>query len=66
MSQKEITKIYECEEQEIQIKMLRKCRYKLLGEINGKQQSLATVDYMLCKIKDQPVYRSLYFHGAVV
>ena len=53
MSQKEITKIYECEDQEIQIKMLRKCRYQLLDEIHGKQQSLDAVDYMICKIKDQ-------------
>lgn len=53
LSQEEIAKISGCEDQEMQIRMLRKCRYKLLDEIHGKQQSLDAIDYMICKIKEQ-------------
>ncbi len=53
LNQEEIAKISGCEDQGMQIKMLRKYRYKLLEEIHGKQQSLDAVDYMICKIKEQ-------------
>lgn len=53
LSKEEIAKISGCEDQEMQIRLLRKCRYKLLDEIHGKQQSLDTIDYMICKIKEQ-------------
>lgn len=54
LSKEEIAKIFGCEDQGIQIRMLRKYRHKLLDEIHGKQQSLDTIDYMICKIKEQP------------
>lgn len=53
LSQKEIVKISECKDQKMQIRMLRKCRYQLLDEIHGKQQSLDAIDYIICKIKEQ-------------
>ncbi len=53
LSQEDIAKITECEDQETQIKMLRKFRYELLDEIHRKQQSLDAIDYMICKIKEQ-------------
>ena len=53
LSQEEIATISGCEDWEMQIRMLRKCRYKLLDEIHKKQQSLDTIDYMICKIKEQ-------------
>ncbi len=53
LSQEEIAKISGCEDWEMQIRLLRKCRYKLLDEIHGKQQSLDAIDYMICKIKEQ-------------
>ena len=53
LSQEEIAKISGCEDWEMQISLLRKCRYKLLDEIHGKQQSLDAIDYMICKIKEQ-------------
>lgn len=51
LSKEEITKISECEDQEMQIRMLRKYRCKLLDEVHGKQQSLDAIDYMICKTK---------------
>ena len=48
---KEIAKISGCEDQEMQIRMLRKYRYKLLDEVHEKQQSLDAIDYMICKTK---------------
>ena len=53
LSQEEIAKISGCEDQGMQIRMLRKNRDQLLEEIHGKQQSLDAVDYMICKIKEQ-------------
>lgn len=53
LNQEEIAKISGCEDQGIQIRMLRKYRYQLLEEIHGKQQSLDAIDYMICKIKEQ-------------
>lgn len=53
LSKGEITKISGCEDQDVQIRMLRKCRFRLLDEIHGKQQSLDAIDYMICKIKEQ-------------
>ena len=44
-------KISGCEDQEMQIRMLRKYRYKLLDEVHEKQQSLDAIDYMICKTK---------------
>lgn len=53
LSQEKIAKISGCEDQEMQIRMLRKYRYQLLEEIHGKQQSLDAIDYIICKIKEQ-------------
>lgn len=53
LNQEEIATISGCEDWKMQIRMLRKCRYKLLDEIHKKQQSLDTIDYMICKIKEQ-------------
>ena len=50
-SKEEIAKILGCEDQEMQIRMLRKYRYKLLDEVHEKQQSLDAIDYMICKTK---------------
>ena len=50
-SKEEIAKISGCEDQEMQIRMLRKYRYKLLDEVHEKQQSLDAIDYMICKTK---------------
>ena len=52
LSKEEIAKISGCEDQEMQIRMLRKYRYKLLDEVHEKQQSLDAIDYMICKIKN--------------
>lgn len=52
LSKEEINKILECEDRGRQIQMLRKCRYQLLDEIHGKQQSLDEMDYMITKIKE--------------
>ena len=52
LSKEEIAKISGCEDQEIQMRMLRKYRYKLLDEVHEKQQSLDAIDYMICKIKN--------------
>ena len=49
LSKEEIAKISGCEDQEMQIRMLRKYRYKLLDEVHEKQQSLDAIDYMICK-----------------
>ena len=43
LNQEEIAKISVCEDQGMQIRMLRKYRYKLLDEIHGKQQSLDAI-----------------------
>jgi len=48
LSKEEIAK---CEDQEMQIRMLRKYQYKLLDEVHEKQQSLDAIDYMICKTK---------------
>lgn len=40
---------------EEQIRILRKCRYRLLDEIHGKQQSLDRLDYLIHEIKNQNV-----------
>lgn len=47
LSKEEIAKISGCEDQEMQIRMLRKYRYKLLDEVHEKQQSLDAIDYMM-------------------
>lgn len=52
LSKEEINKISECEDRGRQIQMLRKCRYQLLEEIHGKQQSLDVIDYMISKMKE--------------
>ena len=49
LSKEEIAKISGCEDQEIQMRMLQKYRYKLLDEVHEKQQSLDAIDYMICK-----------------
>lgn len=51
-SKEEIDEISRCEDRGRQIQMLRKCRYRLLDEIHGKQQSLDEIDYMIIKMKE--------------
>lgn len=36
-----------------QVKLLRKCRCRLLEEIHGKQQSLDQLDYLIYELKKQ-------------
>ncbi|MDE7431833.1 MAG: hypothetical protein K2N34_07960 [Lachnospiraceae bacterium] len=52
LSKEEIDQILGCEDRERQIRMLRKCRYKLLDEIHGKQQTLDEIDYMISKMRE--------------
>lgn len=52
LSKEEIDEISGCEDRERQIRMLRKCRYRLLDEIHEKQQSLDEIDYMISKLKE--------------
>lgn len=51
ISKEQIEEIVRCDDQEVQIRMLRKYRYKLLDEIHKKQQSLDEIDYMVSKLK---------------
>lgn len=53
LSKEQIEEITECDDREMQIQMLRKCRYRLLEEIHEKQQSLDEIDYIICKMKEQ-------------
>ncbi len=53
LSKAEIDEISECEDRERQIRMIRKCRCRLLEEIHGKQQSLDEIDYMIRKMKER-------------
>ena len=52
-SKAQIEEITGCDDKKIQIRMLRKCRYRLLDEIHEKQQSLDEIDYIICKMKKQ-------------
>lgn len=40
---------------EEQIRILRKCRFQLMDEIHGKQQSVDHLDYLIYEIKKQKV-----------
>lgn len=53
LSKEEIDEISECEDREVQIRMLRKCRYKLLDEVHEKQQSIDEIDYIISKMKER-------------
>ena len=53
LSREQIEEIVRCDDKELQIRMLRKYRYKLLDEIHKKQQSLDAIDYMVSKLKAQ-------------
>ena len=53
ISKEQIEEIIGCDDKEIQVRMLRKYRYKLLDEIHRKQQSLDEIDYMVSKLKAQ-------------
>ena len=53
ISKEQIEEIVRCDDKEIQVRMLRKYRYKLLDEIHRKQQSLDEIDYMVSKLKAQ-------------
>lgn len=53
LNREEIDKISGCKDREMQIRLLRKYRYRLLDEIHEKQQSLDEIDYMISKIKEQ-------------
>ena len=53
ISKDQIEEIVRCDDKEIQVRMLRKYRYKLLDEIHRKQQSLDEIDYMVSKLKAQ-------------
>ena len=61
-SKERIEEITRCDDKEIQIRMLRKCRYQLLDEIHGKQQSLDEIDYIICKMKEQKQKRMEAFY----
>ena len=61
-SKERIEEITRCDDKEIQIRMLRKCRYQLLDEIHGKQQSLDEIDYIICKMKEQKWKRMEAFY----
>ncbi len=52
---KRFVSLYDAERNtsEEQVRILRKCRYQLLDEIHGKQQSLDRLDYLIYKIKNQ-------------
>lgn len=52
LSIEEINKISECEDREVQIRMLRKHRFKLLDEVHEKQQSIDEIDYIISKMKE--------------
>lgn len=52
-SKERIEEIIRCDDKEIQIRMLRKCRCQLLDEIHKKQQSLDEIDYIICKMKER-------------
>ena len=64
LSKEEIAKILGCEDQEMQIRMLRKYRYKLLDEVHEKQQSLDAIDYMICKNKKITIRGSEKLNGS--
>ena len=51
LNEEEIDTISQCGNEEQQIKLLRKYRFKLLDEIHSKQQSLDEIDYIICNIK---------------
>ena len=53
ISKEQIEEIVKCDDKEIQVRMLRKYRYKLLDEIHEKQQSLDEIDYMVSKLREQ-------------
>ena len=53
ISTEQIEEIVRCDDKEVQVRMLRKYRYKLLDEIHRKQQSLDEIDYMVSKLKAQ-------------
>ena len=51
LSEGEIDAISRCGNEEEQIRLLRKYRFKLLDEIHSKQQSLDEIDYIICNMK---------------
>ena len=51
LNEEEINAISHCGNEEQQIKLLRKYRFKLLDEIHNKQQSLDEIDYIICNMK---------------
>lgn len=53
LGKEEIDEVLGCEDSGRQIQMLRKCRYRLLEEIHGKQQALDEIDYMIGKMKER-------------
>ena len=53
ISKEEIEEIVRCDDKELQVRMLRKYRYKLLDEIHEKQQFLDKIDYMVSKLREQ-------------
>lgn len=53
LSKEQIEEIVRCNDKEVQIRVLRKYRYRLLDEIHRKQQSLDEIDYMVSKMKEQ-------------
>ena len=53
LNKEQIEEITGCNDKEVQIRMLRKYRHRLLEEIHGKQQSLDEIDYMVSRLKEQ-------------
>ncbi len=52
LGQAEIEEISRCDDRERQIKLLRKCRYRLLEQIHEKQQALDELDYTIRKMRE--------------
>ena len=48
----DIEKIAASPDEQKQIRMLQKYRFRLLDEIHGKQQSLDTIDYILSRMRE--------------
>ncbi len=53
LRKEKIEEIIRGNDKEVQIRVLRKYRYRLLDEIHRKQQSLDEIDYMVSKRKEQ-------------
>ena len=53
LGQAEMEEIFQCDDRERQIKLLRKCRCRLLEQIHEKQQTLDELDYAIRKMREE-------------